>query len=186
MTSPRERTSVAVVVALIVGLALGGGGWLAFGPRVAEDCAPRLIVTVDPVIAPVVQRFADRLGGCSAIRVTVTDSSQVTSTTPADVWIPDSSLWLELAHPSVVGRALPLAASPLVFVIPAASAATDGPLLRQQSWSAFKTHPDRLGLRLYDPDTSATGIAALLLLRQAAGAGGQGLKTFATSLRTAQ
>lgn len=187
---PNERTGIAVVTSLLAGLLLGGGGLVLYGPKLGGgSCAhrQRLTVVADATIAQGVKDVAARLGGCAEVRVTAEDSAKTASVEPSsDVWIPDSSLWLDLAHRTVNGQAGSLASSPLVFVLSAEAARRHGPLLREQSWSVFKTDDVGFGLHLMDPATSASGIASLLLLRQAAGSGGKGLRAFATSVRSAR
>ncbi|MCP2343030.1 substrate-binding domain-containing protein [Actinomadura rupiterrae] len=190
--SARDRMGLAVSAALVLGLALGDAGWWLSGRAGGHraGCArsgQRLRVTADPAIAEVVRKVADEGPGCSAVRVTPLASAAAAHAPDApDVWIPDSSVWLDLADHATVGRAVSAATSPLVFVLPAKAAGRDGPLLRTRSWSVFKDAGTRFGLRLVDPAQSAAGVGALLLLQQAAGGGGKGLEAFADSLRTAQ
>ncbi|MFI0447876.1 substrate-binding domain-containing protein [Actinomadura sp. 6N118] len=135
-----DRLTVAAALALAAGLLLGAGGWAL--TRGGPDCDGRtqwLAVTVDPAIAPAATIVAERYNAdqrakarCALVRVTAGDSDRTsasfaTSQTPPDVWIPDSSLWIDLARGRAKRTAGPgtdvasVASSPLVFAMPAQS-----------------------------------------------------------------
>ncbi|MCW2915994.1 MAG: von Willebrand factor, type [Actinomycetia bacterium] len=205
----RERISIAVTVALIVGLILGGGGWAL--SRAGSECSGKrqdLSVSADPAIAPAVGLVADRFnaGKCTAVKVVTAGSADTTGvlsnqtaaarSARPDVWIPDSSLWIDLVRQSgpgsgaVLSQPISVASSPLVFVVSADTAQRYGAELRQRSWDVLKPsaagRPAAFSLRLPDPTQTATGMASLLVLQNVASRGGQADRTFTSMVQTAQ
>ncbi|WP_165495482.1 substrate-binding domain-containing protein [Actinomadura roseirufa] len=195
-----------MVVALSVGLVLGGGGWALTMRGAACDGPDEWIsVTADPAIAPAALAAADRFnqarraaGECSAVKVVSGDSGDVADAfhgrrgTP-DVWIPDSSLWSDLAHRAEPGKAPSVASSPIVFALPRAAAGRHRAELARRSWGAFQPRgPERdadgasFRLRLPDPARSGTGMATLLALKASSGKGQDALNRFTARLRMAQ
>ncbi|KAB2351523.1 VWA domain-containing protein [Actinomadura rudentiformis] len=149
-----DRLTVAAAIALAAGLLLGAGGWAL--TRGGPDCDGRtqwLAVTVDPAIAPAATIVAERYNAaqrakarCALVRVTAGDSDRTsasfaTGQTPPDAWIPDSSLWIDLARGKAKRTAGPstdvasVASSPLVFALPAQGGGAEPELeLEDLSW----------------------------------------------------
>ncbi|WP_460354179.1 substrate-binding and VWA domain-containing protein [Actinoallomurus acanthiterrae] len=188
--SGRERTSMAAAVALVVGLALGGGGWLVYRNHTA--CQDRtLTVTADPAIAAAVTEVASRYNAskCADVNVVTGDSAQTarvlaagdtTADARPDVWIADSSLWFDGVKDLAARSAPSVASSPVVFAMTPAGAKQYGSALVKQGWGGFRD--DEYRLRLLDPEPSATGMASLLALSSAAGKGTAGLQAFSRML----
>ncbi|MCO5992695.1 substrate-binding and VWA domain-containing protein [Actinoallomurus rhizosphaericola] len=189
--SGRERTSMAAAVALVVGLALGGGGWLVYRNQTA--CQNRsLTVTADPAIAPVIIEVAARYNKarCADVNVVTGDSAQTAgllasgggaAATRPDVWIADSSLWFDGVRFPGVRSATSVASSPVVFAMTPDGARREGARLAQRGWGAFEN--GAYSLRLLDPVPSATGMTSLLALSATAGGGSGGLETFSRVLQ---
>lgn len=193
----RDRTSVAVAISLIVGLVLGGGGWLVYR---SGACDPHpLTVTAAPGVTPAVSAVAARLNrkGCARVEVVSAESEDMAGlpsgedTGPApharpDVWIADSSLWLDVLNGrgAAPRQAPSIASSPLVFAVAPKNAKRAASRLRTRSWAAFrggKTY----GPMLLDPAETATGMASLLALWGAAG-GEKGTRAFTDMLQGEQ
>jgi hypothetical protein len=204
----RERVGMAVAVALIVGLILGGSGWILMpsGPE-CDGTRQSLSVSADPAIAPAVGLVADRFNtGCTSVTVVTSGSADTAGvlSSPAaaagsarpDVWIPDSSLWVDLVRQSgpgsgaVLNQPVSVASSPLVFVVSTGTAQQYGATLRQRSWDVLKPtangQPGMFSLRLPDPTQTATGMAALLVLQSVAGRGDQADQMFSAMVQTVQ
>ncbi|MEV5710060.1 substrate-binding and VWA domain-containing protein [Actinoallomurus sp. NPDC052274] len=187
----RERASVAAAVALVVGLALGGGGWLVYRNHTA--CQDRsLTVTADPAIAAVITEVAVRYdkARCADVNVVTGDSAQTARLLASgdkaadarpDVWIADSSLWFDGVKSRAVRSAPSVASSPVVFAMTPENAQRYGSRLAGQGWGAFTT--GAYSLRLLDPVPSATAMTSLLALSSAAGGGSGGLQTFSRMLQ---
>jgi hypothetical protein len=205
----RERVGVAVAVALVVGLILGGSGWILMssGPE-CTGTRQNLSVAADPAIAPAVGLIADRFntGGCASVKVVTSGSADTAGvlsspavaagSTRPDVWIPDSSLWTDLVRQSgragsaVLNQPVSVASSPLVFVVSAGAAQQYGQTLKQRSWDVLKPtangQPGMFSLRLPDPTQTAAGMASLLVLQSVAGRGEQADQMFSAMVQTAQ
>jgi Bacterial extracellular solute-binding protein len=189
--SGRERTSTAAAVALVVGLALGGGGWLVYRNHTA--CQDRsLTVTADPAIAAAITQVAIHYNKarCADVNVVTGDSAQTagllasggtTADARPDVWIADSSLWFDGVKVRTVRSATSVASSPVVFAMTPDGARRHGSTLARKGWGGLRG--DAYSLRLLDPEPSATGMASLLALSAAAGGGTHGLQTFSHMLQ---
>lgn len=123
----RSRGRLAVVGVVVTGTVIGGGAFAFTRASSAEPPCPRPVrVAVSPDLAPVVTSVAERLAGarCSAFRVRSQDPASVAAGLRAgnddtvDVWVPDSSVWLQrvgrsddsagsVAHSPVVLAAAP-------------------------------------------------------------------------------
>ena len=150
----------------------------------AEDCADtRVTLSADPRIAPVVEEATADLGpwlsadDCFAVDVV----SQASATTAAeiarpegvglsaplpDLWLPDSSVWLQQAGASDVGaqrlggETVSVAVSPVVLAVPRGQA--DGWPSRQPSWSGLLAEPEgQRALATTDIDVDAAGMLSL-------------------------
>ncbi len=153
----------------------------------AEDCADtRVTLSADPRIAPVVEEATADLGpwlsadDCFAVDVV----SQASATTAAeiarpegvglsaplpDLWLPDSSVWLQQAGASDVGaqrlggETVSVAVSPVVLAVPRGQA--DGWPSRQPSWSGLLAEPEgHRALATTDIDVDAAGMLSLAAL----------------------
>jgi hypothetical protein len=197
---------VAGLVVLIAAVAVGWGGYrLATKPSCSSRATLRIAAA--PEIAPVIQATGNtwsasqKSGTCVTVAVTAVDPADVAAAVAAkqgaavtglgqangkvqvpDVWIPDSSTWLDRIR-SVDADLVPagaqsVAQSPVVLAVPQ-------PLAQQQlgwpdakvTWAALlekMTGGSPLKAGIVDPDRDASGLSGLLALSGAAIAAGGG------------
>lgn len=152
-------------------------------------------------IAPAVQSVASSFnnqnvtsgGRCVQVQVdqadSATEAAQIDGQSkaqgaPVDAWIPDSSLWVDVARSYPVGAQTvqpsgkEVARSPLMLVTTKAVAAQTGIFAVPPDWnmllpSSFGGPPASLGLTvdLPDPASSASGLASLVQVSRALGTG---------------
>jgi hypothetical protein len=201
------RARALVVVAVLLVLAAGTAAALAARAGVLGclRSQSKLSVAAAPDIAPALQKVAQRFhdgeigsnGRCVDVTVTSREPEQVVdalsaskpgqipASALADVWVPDSSVWLDMAKaasPDNSGKLLPatsIAHSPVVVALPRPVAdqlhwqeAKLGwsDLLKRAQSSAGAAPGLRLGL--VDPNRSAPSLLALVALRNLAARAG--------------
>jgi hypothetical protein len=192
---------------LVLVVALGGGGWAVYRYVHSSGCggpARHLVVAAAPDIAPAVSAqastWAASRSSCVSVQVVSADPADVAvalaakkgaslpdvgkpngKTPVPDIWVPDSSIWLQrlrIAGVTVVPASAPsIAQSPVVIAIPQ-------PIAKTLGWPQKKlSYADLLGqiasntsLRagLVDPDRDAAGLSGLLAMSAAAAASGSG------------
>jgi hypothetical protein len=203
----RERhVKVGLLVAIAVGIAAVLMGTLtaqAVMARTSCNDHPLMVnvaVSDDifPAIKPVGQQFnrerhqAD--GRCAEVKITAEDPAAVASEVdgqapsagvPAtDAWIPDSSLWVDVARAYPQGAqqvqttGITVARSPLMIVMPGVAAAQVPAFNNNVGWSfllpaAVGGPPQAEAIRvdLPDPAQSAAGLAALIEMKRLLGSG---------------
>ncbi|MFF0575777.1 substrate-binding domain-containing protein [Streptosporangium saharense] len=171
-----------------------------------------LRVTASPDIQPALSEIAGRFtrtsretgGGCATVTVTGTASAAVASglggsggeVGAMDVWIPDSSLWvngLRAKDPAFPAPGPSVARSPVVLAAPGTAAQQLGDDLGGASWkgmlaAANVTDPEGPGRRVrvlaLDPSLNAAGLGALLAASGTATASGVGQEELAGALKT--
>ncbi len=188
---PRRGSFVALasLLAMLAVVAVSGaawfGGYLAPLLDVAGPCVrlTKLVVIADSSIASGVSAVARKFDAASTKCVTTQVRSQQSADTAtilasgadanADVWIPDSSVWLDrmAATAGSLGRVPPsieagksIASTPVVFAAPATRAAAFG--LQPISWAAVLG--GTLDALLPDPEASSASLAGLFALRSRA------------------
>ncbi|WP_405579004.1 substrate-binding and VWA domain-containing protein [Streptomyces sp. NBC_01092] len=192
----RRTVAVATVVVLAV---VGGtaaavrGGLFSLGSSCQDDPV-RLTVAASPDLAPALRTAAERAreddltsdGRCVAVTVSARESYKVADTLlagkdpGAEVWVPDSEVWLErlgtdgdTADVSTVGH---VASTPVgVAMVPTAAKSLGWPK-KAYGWmelAGAALRDDSLRLGAADPARSATGLLALTRL-SAASAGDAG------------
>ncbi|PWI19889.1 hypothetical protein DI272_41280 [Streptomyces sp. Act143] len=196
-SDPRPRTRRrTVAIATVLVLTVAGGtaaavqsGLLSFGSSCQED-AVRLSVAASPDVVPALRAAAERArdtsltsdGRCVDVTVTARDSYKVADAllagrkADAQVWVPDSELWLErVAADTGATEVTPVgsfASSPVgVAVVPKAAKSLGWPR-KTYSWielAGATLRDDGLRLGAADPARSATGLLALTRLATAAG-----------------
>ncbi|MFF4033614.1 substrate-binding and VWA domain-containing protein [Streptomyces sviceus] len=196
-SDPRPRTrrrTVAVATVLVLTVAGGTaaavqGGLLSFGSSCREE-AVRLEVAASPDVAPVLRAAAERAhdenltsdGRCLDISVTARESYKVRDTLGAgkdpgaQVWVPDSDVWLEQLSADVgatkVARVGNVASSPVGMAMVPAAAKSLGWPQKTYGWlelAGATLRDDSLKLGAADPARSASGLLALTRLSSAAG-----------------
>ncbi len=177
----RGRSPVIVVCVLLV---LGLLGWFTYdflAERLrASSCDTHAVlnVTAAPEIAPVVARTARDLSDedtCYDVRVSnresaATAESLVVSdgTEPPDVWIPESSVWLQRAQArgawadAVSGTSI--ASSPVVLALTEDAAARLGWPGRQPTWAQVLADSS-LRIGMPDPGREPVGVSLLFGVR---------------------
>jgi hypothetical protein len=138
-----------------------------------------LTVAAAPDIADAIAQVARSAGpaatgGCE-VTVTPVDPAQVAAngSAGADVWIPDSSMWVQRA--AAAGQAVPaqnpvVATSPVVFALSAATVAqlaAAGVTPDVEAILATRTTATPIRVGLPDPQRSATAVSAVLAARAA-------------------
>ncbi len=171
---PRRRTALAVTAAGVLGtLAASGavalvGAGLSGGSADGTDCPDvrTLRVAAAPEVARAVTRVAGSLTalGCTRVEVSAADpaataASVAAGTAAADVWIPDSSVWLA----GLADRPAPvsLASTPAVLAVPVRAARGLGgrATYARIGHAATAAHP--VVLRTASPERSAAAQAVL-------------------------
>ncbi|WP_406433343.1 substrate-binding and VWA domain-containing protein [Streptomyces sp. NBC_00631] len=188
-----RRRTVAMATALVLTVAGGTAaavqsGLISFGASCHDDPV-RVTVAASPDLAPTLAAAAERArrqdvtsdGRCIAVTVSAQESYKVTDTLragrkpEAQVWVPDSSLWLDrvaadggATQVTSVGN---VAATPVaVAMVPAAARSLGWPD-RTYSWLQLvgaAMRSDSLKLGAADPTHSAAGLLALTQLSTAA------------------
>ncbi len=188
---PRARVPVLAGMVAVGMLAIAGAAGRAWvdesQPAAQATCVPAstttVVVAADPTIAPaIVEATADLgarpldPGGCVTVSVIAKDPLQTAaelSTLPAgtlpDLWIPDSTTWLDRIAARPQGQEVPLldigsmASSPLIFAVDPASAGQLGWAGTPPTWRDILTSGRPVALA--DLTSSAVGFSALAALR---------------------
>jgi hypothetical protein len=154
----------------------------------SSSCATptTLNVDVNPDIYTAVKAIADGMPAdpCTHVNVASAEASAVAAflagsakggdvTSAPDVWIPDSSMWIDVAHgngvKTLAANPAPIATSPLVIGMPKPVADANGWPAKPFGWADvlanFKNN--KLQTAVPDPTTSGPGLAAITMLRGA-------------------
>jgi Ca-activated chloride channel homolog len=194
----RERhVRVGLLVAIAVGIsAVLMGGLTAQAVMARTSCNDHplvLNVAVSPDVAPAIQKVGQLFnrqshvakGRCVVAQVTPEDPAPVASVVDgqasaggmptADSWIPDSSLWVDVARSYPLGAqqvqttGITVARSPLMIVMPAFAAAQVPAFNNSVGWNflapASAGGPptsQQVKVELPDPTQSAAGLSALI------------------------
>ena len=191
---------VAVAISAVVMGALSTQAVLA---RAQCNNHPLVLnVAVSEDIAPVIQRVGQLFnkqdhvasGRCVEAEVTPEEPAAVASVVdgqasggglPAiDAWIPDSSLWVDVARTFAVGAqqvqptGITVARSPIMLVMPPAAAAQIPAFNNSVGWSFLlpsaaggPTSGKQVRLNLPDPTQSSVGLATLVEIKRLLGSG---------------
>jgi hypothetical protein len=145
--------------------------WTASKPRVNNKCVAVTVRATDP--ADVAAAIAGQH------RATLSGIGQAGAVRPPNVWVPDSSSWLQrlrTAGPDWVSAdAIPVARSPVVLAVPAPAAAAFGPP-GKLTWAALLsklTSDAKLKPGIVDPNRDAASTTVLLALAAANATGDQ-------------
>jgi hypothetical protein len=202
----KRRVSVKLLVVVAVGVASVLMATLAAQAVVARRSCnnhPLLVnVAVSTDISPAIQRVGQLFnrenhqadGRCVEVQVTEAAPAAVAAQIdgqgsshglPAvDAWIPDSTLWIDVARAFPLGAqrvqptGITVARSPLMIVMPAPAAAQVPSFNNNVGWNfllpgSVGGPPTALGLRvdLPDPTQSAIGLASLVEMSRLIGSG---------------
>jgi Ca-activated chloride channel homolog len=205
--NPRRRFGIgflAGVVVLATAIAVGWGGYRFVNRASSCTGGVNLNVAAAPEIASSVQAMAadwtaHRSGTCVKVFVTPTDPGDVAAALAAkknavitglgqpngkgqvpDVWIADSSTWVQrvraVGADLLTADAPSVAQSPVVLAMPQPIAQTLGWPNAKLTWAALlqkMTSGDGLKAGIVEPARDASGLSGLLALGSAAAAAGQ-------------
>ncbi len=164
---PRRRAVVAGVSLVLTGLATVGATAFAGDGGDGTACGSRpLDVRAAAEVAPAVETAATFLR-CARVVVTVAEpgdvAKELASGTPSfDVWVPDSSTWLDDPHRD---DATSIAWSPVVLAVSAESAPLRGAATLEEVVLEAATNDDVV-VAIPDAATSAPSRAAVTMLSQ--------------------
>ncbi|WP_157008599.1 substrate-binding domain-containing protein [Agromyces laixinhei] len=185
---PGRKLILSIIGAIVVVGVVAGGVFLWVGdylnPLFASagtGCAEpeELVVVADTSIAPALTDIAEEFDQdselCVSTEITAQDSADTAAVAAsggmdADVWVPDSSVWLDRmnATASSLGQSQPavearesIATSPVVF----AGASTKATEIAAEPVSWARVLGGTLPTILPDPEASAASLAGLLTLR---------------------
>jgi hypothetical protein len=215
-----RRVSVVLLIAIAVGIASVLMATLAAQAVVARsscnDHPLEVNVAVSDDIAPAVQSVAQLFnrqdhqaaGRCAKVRVTreepAAEAAAVDGTSSgggvpaADAWIPDSSLWVDVAQTIPLGAqriqttGITVARSPLMIVMPPTAAAQVPAFNNSVGWSfllpssAGGPTSAQVRVELPDPTQSAAGLATLIEMSRLLGSGAAARTSLTTFVRSAQ
>lgn len=202
VSAQASRAPRAVIVFLVVGATIASA-ILALRAVGSESCSGALVLTVEAapeVAAPIRSASAEYQktepsvdGTCVTIQVRPRAAHDTTRLLGAgwqdatagslpDVWIPDSTVWLDMARLQEPARALvpetatTIATSPVVIAMPRSMATTLGWPDKNLSWEDLFTHegsttfwrdhgdkgPGRFRVALTNPQASSAGLTAMM------------------------
>jgi Ca-activated chloride channel homolog len=149
-------------------------GWNAKPPLIDGSCVRVVVTTAIPSMV------AATIAGKKNVTVTGLGRPNGTATVP-DVWVPDSSTWLErlqTASPDLALTGTTIASSPIVIAMPQPVAASLGSSLTSLTWAKLlgKLTGGTLQPGIVDPNVDATGLATLVTVGAVA-TGGTGKVT---------
>ena len=196
----RTRSLVLLAVAVCLLTFVGRGAAQLAAQVSCSNNQIVLNVAVSTDIAPAIQRIADyfnpqqrKTGGrcvsvsvnseSPALAVGQIDGQRPAPNPPIDAWIPDSSLWVDLARSFPLGAktvqpaGFSVALSPLMLVMPKI-AASHVPAFGRVGWRILLPHsaggptvPAGMRVDLPDPSQSAAGLATLIEIGRMLGRG---------------
>lgn len=182
LNSPVVLLAILLVVALV--------GWLTYAflrDRLAAsgcDNPTKLTITAAPDIAPVIGQTAKKVSaedgdGCYDVQVVARDSEQTAQSlalsqdgsAPPDVWIPESTMWLQRAREagswSGPATGTSIASSPVVFALTEDAATRLGWPGKTTTWSSVLTaDPKTVPIGVADPAHDPSGLSALFAVKQ--------------------
>jgi hypothetical protein len=178
----RGRSPVIALTALLVVALLGWFTYDFLADRLrAAGCEGTTVlnVTAAPDIAPVVTNTARELSdqdSCYDVRVTSSDSSDAAESLvvsdgsePPDVWIPESTVWLQRAQSrdawDVPVTGTSIASSPVVLALTEDAATQLGWPAQQPTWAQVLTQ-STLTIGMPDPGREPVGISLLYGVRE--------------------
>jgi Ca-activated chloride channel homolog len=218
----RERhVRVGLLVAIaVVASAVLMGGLTAQAVMARTDCNNHplvLNVAVSEDLAPAIDRVGQLFnrqdhvadGRCAVAEITPEDSAAVASVVDgqassggmpaADAWIPDSSLWVDVARSYPLGAqqvqttGITVARSPLMIVMPEAAAAQVPAFNNSVGWNFLAPAgaggppaTQQVRVELPDPTQSSAGLAALIEVSRLLGTGAAARTALTKFVFTAQ
>ncbi|WP_248965712.1 substrate-binding and VWA domain-containing protein [Sphaerisporangium perillae] len=179
LVNARRRAIAAVALGAVLVAVLATGAYGLISSSVCGE-RPQLRVMAAPEIGPVLEQVARKdaeSGGCLSVSVRTGSPADVADDLALrrdimDVWVPDASVWVDLARVQGADRTLfsqrtPLARSPVIIGMPEATAAKLAASKGKPSWtlliptSATKKKLPKAFTTLPAPSRFASGLAAL-------------------------
>ena len=181
----RRRAISAVALGVVLLVALGGGAYALIARSTCME-RPQLRIMAAPEIGPALGRIAGKYaegGGCAAISITTKDAADVADSLArggdiADVWVPDASVWTDLARVEGADRTAfspgtSIARSPVIMAVTQETATKLAKHGGAPSWtlliptSSTKRKLPKAFTTLLAPNRFASGLAALNVLNAA-------------------
>jgi len=199
----------------VLALALGVGAWALVDSHGGCDSTVDLSVAVAPDIEPAIRDVANGFNsenhktGERCIRVAVSahesanvmnslsDQGPITNRVEPDVWIPDSSQWVDQVQSSSGGAGrtrmtgTSVASSPIILAVPHSVAAKTSGHLSRVSWRSLLPSRSASGgphfkVHMLDPTRSASGMSAMVTLKTMLGDDSKALTSFTGVIRQMQ
>jgi hypothetical protein len=214
---PTRGRGVAVVSlagALVLAVVLGGGAYVLVKSHAGCVSTVRLSVVAAPDIAPAVRDMAGEFNAahrqpdqrCVQVSVSaresadvmnaLSDSGPIAGRIKPDVWIPDSSQWVDLVQSSTGGAGktrmtgTTIAETPIIMAVPRDVADRTPGHMRQTRWRsllpAARAGAGGLDVHLLDPTRNASGMGAMVTLQNMLGEGNAGLASLTAVVRRLQ
>lgn len=214
---PARGRGIAIISlsgALVLAVILGIGAYALVGSSDDCDRTLRLSVVAAPDIAPAVRTMARDFNTahstpgrqCGRVTVSARQSADVMNALSGsgaaagqihpDVWIPDSSQWVDLVRSSTEGAGkvhmtgTTVAETPLIMAVPRATAKSARGRFAKEGWRALvpgaAAGAGRLDAHILDPARNAGGMAALVALHGMLGENNTGLTSLTAVIRRLQ
>ena len=213
-TRGRGIAIASLAGALVLAVVLGIGAYVLVGASSGCRETVRLSVVASPDIAPAVRTMAGAFNAdhdgpgvrCVEVAVSARQSVDVMNALAGsgpiagrirpDVWIPDSSQWVDLVQSSTDGAGktrmtgTTVAESPIIMAVPRTAAASRPGHFKATRWRSLipGQSPSAGGLdaHILDPTRNASGMGALVTLQGMLGEGNAGLASLTAVVRRLQ
>lgn len=208
---PGRGRGIAIVSlggALVLAIALGVGAYALVGGHTGCEGTVRLSVVAAPEITPAVRQTAAGFNAahhrpdqrCVEVDVSahapvdvmnaLSDSGPIAGRIRPDVWIPDSSQWVDLVQSSAGGAARTrmtgtnIAQTPIIMAVPRGRAGGK----KRARWRSLIPAGSAGGqdVHLLDPTRNAGGMGAMVALRDMLGDGSAALASLTAVVRRLQ
>lgn len=213
-TRGRGIAIISLAGALVLAVVLGIGAYVLVGANSGCRGTVRLSVVASPDIAPAVRTMAGDFNAehdgpgvrCVEVAVSARQSVDVMNALAGsgpiagrirpDVWIPDSSQWVDLVQstPDGAGKTrltgTTVAESPIIMAVPRTAAESKPGRFKHVRWRSLIPGPasttGRLDAHILDPTRNASGMGALVTLQGMLGEGNAGLASLTAVVRRLQ
>lgn len=198
--------------ALVLAVALGVGAYALVGGHTGCDGTVNLSVSAAPDIAPAIREIAGDFNNahdqpdqrCVKVNVeahapvnvmnALSNSGPSAGQIHPDVWIPDSSQWVDLVQSSTGGASSThltgtnVARTPIIMAIPRGRSAGSGQEKRARWRSLIPAEKSgsNLDVHLLDPTRNASGMGAMVALKNMLGDGNAALASLTSVVRRLQ
>ncbi|GGL17307.1 hypothetical protein Sme01_71870 [Sphaerisporangium melleum] len=179
LATAHGRAITAVVLGVLLLGSLAGGAYALVSRSMCAE-RPGLRVTAAPEIGPALERVAEKYtqqGGCAEITIRQGSPADVADELAArknlmDVWVPDASVWVDLARVqgadrTSLGAGTPIARSPVIMAVAESTVTRLASAKVKPSWTllvptaATRKKLPKASTTLPAPSRFASGLAAL-------------------------